>query len=92
MILEFDTGKVYGMRYYTVKPVWEPPSVYSLNGWHNKAWNDMMTWCVETYGPSTSSIWSENSIPEPGERWYANNSKFWFRREQDRDWFVLRWS
>ena len=77
MTLEFDTGKVYGMRYYTVKPVWEPPSVYSLNGWHNDKWADMMEWCVKTFGPSKNSIWINEGIPTPNERWYANNSKFY---------------
>jgi hypothetical protein len=50
----------------------------------------MEAWCQETFGSSTGSIWA--AWQEPGERWYANNAKFWFREEADRTWFLLRWS
>jgi len=86
--LIYDTGTVYSKRYYTVKPQWVP----DRNGFYNQEWQDMMAWCVEVFGPSTSRIWGENPIPEPMERWYANNAKFWFRDQKDRDWFTLRWS
>ena len=72
-------GTVYGEQYYTVAPPTE-----------SLPWGDMALWCIETFGPSTGSIWA--AIQEPGERWYANNSKFWFRSEADRTWFLLRWS
>ena len=50
-------------------------------------WNEMMAWMVETFGPSAhDGVWT------PSMRWYANNAKFWFRNQKDRDWFVLRWS
>lgn len=50
-------------------------------------WNEMMEWMVETFGPSAvDGVWT------PNMRWYANNAKFWFRNQKDRDWFVLRWS
>ena len=86
--LIYDTGTVYGKRYYTVAPIWVP----DRNGWHNDEWDQMMAWCVETFGPSKYSIWGENPTPDPMERWYANNAKFWFRDQRDRDWFTLRWS
>jgi len=86
--LIYDTGTVYSKRYYTVAPIWNPSQL----GWHNDKWNDMMAWCVEVFGPSKSAIWGENPIPEPTERWYANNAKFWFRDQKDRDWFTLRWA
>jgi hypothetical protein len=85
--LIYDQGTVYGKRYYTVHPVIEP--VWDQNP---AIWHDMMAWCIETFGPCRSSIWGEDPIPEPMERWYANNSKFWFRDQRDRDWFTLRWS
>jgi hypothetical protein len=55
-------------------------------------WNTMMTWCEETFGP-TGSLWAETKslTPEPNQRWYANNSRFWFLEEKDLNWFVLRW-
>jgi len=86
--LIYDSGTVYGKRYYTVKPQWVP----DRNGFYNQEWQDMMAWCVEVFGPSKSAIWGENPIPEPTERWYANNAKFWFRDQKDRDWFTLRWA
>ena len=74
-------GTVYGKRYYTVQPV----------GMVN--WQELQDWCVDKFG-ECSSIWQEtkNLTPKPHQRWYANNRKFWFRNEQDRLLFVLRWS
>ena len=72
-------GTVYGAQYYTVAP--------PMDG---AAWRDMAAWCIETFGSSTGSIWS--AWQEPGERWYANNAKFWFRDEADRTWFILKWT
>ena len=72
-------GTVYGAQYYTVAP---PMAGVS--------WRDMAAWCIETFGSSTGSIWS--AWQESSERWYVNNSKFWFRDEADRTWFLLRWS
>lgn len=85
--LVYDTGTVYGARYYTVAPVWATRPFGP-----NPAWAEMMAWCVETFGKSEGSIWAEKTAPNPGERWYANNAKFWFRDQRDRDWFTLRWS
>ena len=73
-----NTGTVYGMRYHTVAPT----------GWE---WTAMSQWCQETFGASTGSIWAEKTAPCPGERWYENNSKFWFRNEADLVLFLLRW-
>ena len=69
-----------GTTYYIVKPV----------GWMHKGeltWNDMMTWVIDTFGPTArDGVWT------PGQRWYANNARFYFKDIKDRDWFVLRWS
>jgi hypothetical protein len=77
--LEHSTGTVFGYKYLTVAPM-------NAEG----MWSDMMTWMVETFGPSGTpenpGCWT------PNQRWYANNAKFWFREAKDRDWFVLRWS
>jgi len=72
-------GTVYGSQYYTVAP---PMGLMP--------WREMEAWCIETFGSSTGSIWA--AWQEPGERWYMNNSKFWFRDEADQTWFLLRWS
>jgi hypothetical protein len=77
--IHLSTGKVYGARYYTAEPV-------------GGNWWEMETWCFDTFGNPGASIWNANGVPEPLQRWYMNNSKFWFRDEADRTWFVLRWS
>ena len=74
-------GTVYGAQYYTVAP--------PMAG---APWRDMEAWCQETFGSSTGSIWFKANIQAPNERWYANNTKFWFRDEADRTWFLLKWS
>ena len=59
-------------------------TVHPNNGSH---WNEMMSWTVEQFGPTAhDGVWT------PGMRWYANNRKFWFRTEKDRNWFIMRWS
>ena len=72
-------GKVYGARYYTAEPI-------------GGNWLEMEAWCYETFGDDTSPIWGEDHrAPEPAQRWYKNNRKFWFRNEKDRMLFVLKW-
>jgi hypothetical protein len=80
--LKFSEGTVYGSSYYCVEPV-------------GGNWLEMEAWCIQTCGESTYSIWAEEKYKHAanaGERWYGNNRKFWFREEQDRTMFVLRWS
>ena len=83
--LEVDEGRVYGARYWTVKPIpsWE---LYHDDWGGVDIWNSMFEWCIDTFGPTPDDgVWT------PGSRWYVNNAKFWFRTEADRDWFLLRW-
>ena len=40
-------------------------------------------WVKQTYGPT--SDWGYG-------RWTAADSRYWFKEEKDRDWFVLRWT
>jgi hypothetical protein len=81
MNLECLEGRVYGARYYTVRPIFE-----YWWGTEPKEWDEMMKWCIDTYGPTP-----EDGVWTPSSRWYVNNSKFWFRTEEDRNWFMLRW-
>lgn len=79
--VHLSEGKVYGARYYCIEPI-------------GGNWREMEDWCIATMGASTGSIWAEEvdkKTPQPGERWYANNRKFWFRNEQDRTMFIMRW-
>ena len=85
MQLELLEGRVFGARYYTVQPI---PS-WDLNGdWGGvETWPKMVEWCVDTYGPTPKDgIWT------PSCRWYVNNAKFWFRKEEDKLLFLLRWA
>ena len=84
MELKQCEGRVSGARYYRVEPIW--PSEGYAAGWYNQHWNDMLAWCVETYGPTPADgVWT------PGAKWYVNNSKFWFREKDDLAYFILRW-
>ena len=78
-VVENDS-KVFGARYYTVMPTWET--------WEDRKlfWNDITEWCKETIG-GTGDLFSQ----EPVAKWYANNSRLWFREEKDLTAFLLRW-
>lgn len=84
MDLKIEEGRVYGARYYTVKPmlVWGQDDA--------NMWSTMEEWSITAFGKTTRSIWAD--CPHLSERWYMNNSKFWFREPKDLSWFVLRWS
>ena len=71
-------GTVYGSRYYTAEPI-------------GGNWREMEAWCFEHFGGAGERIWGEEKAPKPAQRWYMNNRKFWFRDEQDRMVFVLKW-
>ena len=75
--LKLTEGTVYGSRYYCVEPV-------------GGSWREMEHWCIEHFGSVGEHIWGEKA-PEPVQRWYMNNRKFWFRNEQDRLMFVMKW-
>jgi hypothetical protein len=80
--LVLSEGRVYGARYHCVEPI-------------GGNWREMEDWCISTYGSSTGSIWAEQVdklTAKPGERWYANNRKFWFQKESDRTLFILKWT
>ena len=76
--MQLGEGTVYGSRYYTVQPV-------------GGNWRDMEAWCTKVFGDGSRALWGEKKAPEPARRWYMNNSKFWFKSEKDRDWFLVMW-
>jgi len=76
--LIMSEGRVYDARYYCVEPV-------------GGDWREMEAWCYQAFGDDSYLIWGENKAPEPAQRWYKNNRKFWFRNEADRTMFVLKW-
>jgi hypothetical protein len=76
--LILSEGKVYGSRYYCVEPI-------------GGNWKEMEQWCLDTFGSAGSPMWEEKTAPEPAQRWYKNNRRFWFRNDKDRTWFLMRW-
>jgi hypothetical protein len=81
--LKLDHGRVAGEQYYTVHPVFIWPD---SDIWFNEPWYDIERWCIDTFGPTPKDgVWT------PGMRWYKNNSKFWFRAQEDLSWFLLKW-
>jgi hypothetical protein len=76
--LVLSEGAVYGSQYHCVEPV-------------GGTWIEMQEWCFNQFGDSGKHIWGEKETPEPQQRWYMNNRKFWFRNEQDQLMFVMRW-
>lgn len=77
--LVLSEGRVYGARYHCVEPV-------------GGDWREMESWAVRTYG-EVGSIWrADKWVPEPAQRWYMNDRRFWFRAEKDRTLFIMRWS
>lgn len=49
---------------------------------HNVESDEIREWCVETFGKEFAE-----------ERWYMRGtSTYMFKTEEDRNWFLLRWS
>lgn len=67
--LIFDTGTVYGARYYTVKP----------EGYN---WYEIMEWVVETFGPSAhDGVWTPGMrwYANNAKFWFRNQKDLdWF--------------
>jgi hypothetical protein len=60
-------------------PYWVRPRNYASKDWH-----EMSLWMLDTFGDSN---WlQENAL------WVGSDYKYWFRREQDRTLFILKWS
>ena len=76
--LKLSQGTIYGSRYYCIEPV-------------GGSWARMELWCMQAFGETTGSIWAEEKAPDPAQRWYMNNRKFWFRDEADQLMFVMKW-
>lgn len=48
-------------------------------------WNEMYTWTRTTFGPPQRGHDASNN------KWLIVGEGFWFVRQQDRDWFYIRW-
>jgi hypothetical protein len=71
-------GHLYDIEYHQVSPI--------VSGGE---WQEMMKWITDTFG--TCSYEKGPGVWTPNQRWYANNSKFLFKDQQDCEWFMLRW-
>jgi len=60
-------------------PYWVKPLNYSFG-----EWTKMGEWVTDTMGESD---WLKENA-----RWVGSDRKYWFRDEQDRTMFILRWS
>ncbi len=69
---------VNGARYYCVEPI-------------GGSWLEMETW-VQSMCGEPGDMWNSNDwcCPESA-RWLQNDRKFWFRNEEDRTMFIMRW-
>jgi hypothetical protein len=81
--------RLNGSRYYSVRPVFE--NEFSSISYYvhesRREWNKMDDWCANMFGERPFNTW-----PAAGERWFANDSSFWFRDEADKLLFMLKWS
>ena len=76
--IEYEIGDYFGRQYYVAKP-------RGMLGNRDFDWQDMLEWCIKTFGPS-EGVWHD------GQRWYCNNARFYFQNENDRAWFSMRFS
>jgi len=60
-------------------PYWVRPYNYD-----EKEWQGMSQWMTDTMGDCN---WLKENA-----RWVGSDRKYWFRDEQDRTFFILRWS
>lgn len=74
-------GTVYGVQYHCVEP-------------RGISWREMERWALDRFG-KPGSIWDirrpDDIAPEPNSRYYMNDSKFWFKDQNDLLIFLMRW-
>jgi hypothetical protein len=81
MDMKVDIGYISGEPYHCVNPMptWDATRFVRWMGWQ--------AWCEKQFGTTPADgVWT------PGQRWYVNNEKLWFRSESDMLMFILRWS
>lgn len=87
LTMQLSTGTVYGEKYFTIEPSYEP------SRWeYSSLWHDMVEWCVDNFGNIAHDVTKPTRPAEPDQRWYVASAKFWFRNEHDYLLFLLRWA
>lgn len=87
MVISYERGNIYGKEYFVARPQLFHSVLHPANP-HNTAWNNMLSWCIETFGPTSK----EHNGHAPDQRWYVYSGSFWFKEEKDLEWFILKWS
>lgn len=84
--VEVSDGTILGSHYHSAKPIYDD-GAYAISG-RSEKWDKAVEWCVENFG-TTRLPWVNGGKLE---RWYVNNSTFWFKNEEDLTLFLLRWA
>lgn len=57
---------------------------YVVNVGDDAVREEAFKWASDTFGPPESD--------SKGHRWFLSDGEFWFHKQSDRDWLVMRWS
>lgn len=82
MKLTVEEKRWHGCKYQVVHPYLDS---WSLSQ-NNHTWNNISQWCYDIYGKPG------DPFSNTTDRWYLNNSAYWFRDERDLSLFLMRWS
>ena len=86
-----EEKRLNGARYYVANVScisgtnwWVPYGVSKQE--LQRDWLKLEDWCYSTFGKRPLNEW-----PASSDRWFVNNSSFWFRDHDDLLMFLLRW-
>lgn len=78
---------IHGEPYHTVRPT----AVIRI-----EQWDHMLSWAQQQFGTACNfepgCVGQRVQVPSVGERYYVDNTRFWFRHSRDRDCFVAHWT
>lgn len=78
---------IHGEPYYTVRPT----AVIRIEQWDN-----MLEWAKQEFGTASEfrkgCVGQRVSVNKPGERYYIDNTRFWFRHKKECEKFLQYWS
>jgi hypothetical protein len=80
--IEFPVEKRLETGYADNQPKW--PYWVRPHNYDEKEWYDMDKWLLNIMG--------DNNWHKENARWVGSNRKYWFRDDQDRTFFILRWT
>ena len=78
---------IHGEPYHTVRPT----AVIRI-----EQWDHMLSWAQQQFGTACNfepgCVGQRVQVSSVGERYYVDNTRFWFRHSRDRDCFVAHWT